>query len=195
MLKELVVATNNRHKLDEIRALLGSSWTVLGASDVAPGLVWDETGTTFLENARIKIAALRPHTKGCILADDSGLCVDALNGGPGVYSSSFGGIEGDHNRNVERLLSELKEVPVSRRGAHFYCLILFHDELSHEAKYEGRCFGRISTSRKGSGGFGYDPVFLVGSSEISMAEMSEAQKNAVSHRGLAMKEFLVGRDI
>ena len=187
--KELVVASNNGHKLSELRAMLGPSWRVRGAFEVAPGVTWDETGTTFLENARIKIAALRPFTKGCILADDSGLCVDELGGLPGVNSSSFGGVEGDHTRNVDHLLSVLKDVADSRRGAHFYCLILFQNENSEESQFEGRCFGRISRIRRGGAGFGYDPVFLVGTSDIAMAEMSESEKNEISHRGLAMKAF------
>lgn len=192
--KELVVASNNQHKLLEIRAMLGPSWSVKGASEVAPNVGWDETGTTFLENARIKIAALRPYTKGCILADDSGLCVDELGGLPGVNSSSFGGVEGDHTRNIEHLLSVLRDVPNDRRGAHFYCLILFQDEASKESQFEGRCFGRIATVRRGVGGFGYDPIFMVGTSDTAMAEMSESEKNAISHRGQAMKAFGLRED-
>ena len=118
MLKQLVVATNNAHKLDEIRGLLGRDWRVLGAGDVAPGVTWEETGLTFLENARIKITALRPFTAGPILADDSGLCVDALDGRPGVFSSSFGGVEGDHGKNVTHLLQEMLGTPSGSRGAH-----------------------------------------------------------------------------
>lgn len=190
--RKLIVATNNRHKLEEIRAILGESWVVLGASDVAPGITWDETGQTFLENARIKINALRRHTKDCVLADDSGLCVDALDGKPGVHSSSFGGVEGDHQRNVDHLLAVLKDVPLERRGAHFYCLLLFVNENGAETRFEGRCDGRIATERHGKGGFGYDPVFVPEGSEVSMAEMGDARKNAISHRGRAMYEFIKG---
>lgn len=190
MLKQLVVATNNAHKLDEIRGLLGRDWRVLGAGDVAPGVTWEETGLTFLENARIKITALRPFTTGPILADDSGLCVDALDGRPGVFSSSFGGVEGDHGKNVTHLLQEMLGAPSGSRGAHFYCLLLYSQALGEEASFEGRCHGQISTFRRGAGGFGYDPVFLVGASGVSMAEMSPDGKNAVSHRGLAMRDFV-----
>lgn len=190
MLKQLVVATNNLHKLDEIRSLLGREWKVQGAGDVAPGVTWDETGSTFLENARIKVNALRPFTTGAILADDSGLCVDFLGGRPGVFSSSFGGVEGDHKRNVAHLLKQLSSVTHPRRGAHFYCLLLFSPAFGEEVSFEGRCHGEISTSCQGAGGFGYDPVFLFGSSGQSLAEMSSEEKNAVSHRGMAMRAFV-----
>jgi XTP/dITP diphosphohydrolase len=188
--REIIVASNNRHKLQEMQSILGSGCLVRGASEVVPGIEWDETGTTFLENARIKIAALKPHAKGCLLADDSGLCVDALNGAPGVFSSSFGGVEGDHARNVDRLLLELKDISDDKRTAHFYCLILFVDEHGQENLFEGRCHGRIARQRSGKGGFGYDPVFIPDGFQISMAEMTEEEKNAISHRGRAMASFL-----
>ena len=190
MQKKLVVATNNTHKLDEIRDLLGLGWLVLGAGDVAPGVTWEETGLTFLENARIKIAALRPFTNDAILADDSGLSVDALDGHPGVFSSSYGGVEGDHNKNVTHLLQKMLAVPSGARAAHFYCLLLYSQAYGEESSFEGRCHGEISTFRRGAGGFGYDPVFLVGASGVSMAEMSPEEKNALSHRGAAMREFV-----
>ena len=190
--RKIIVATNNGHKLHEIRAILGDGWTVLGASDVAPGLTWEETGNTFLENARIKINALRPYTKDCVLADDSGLCVEAMGGRPGVHSSSYGGVEGDHKRNVEHLLAEMKDISADRRSAYFYCLLLFIDESGVEKKFEGRCAGRIATERRGFAGFGYDPVFVPDGFDISMAEMRDEQKNAVSHRGAAMRAFLKG---
>lgn len=187
--RRLIVASNNRHKLQEIQSILGEGWEVIGAQEVAPGLTWDETGSNFLENAHIKINALRPFTKGCILADDSGLCVDALSGAPGVLSSSFGGVEGDHARNVQRLLAELRNVPDELRKAHFYCLILFVDEVGQQQIFEGRCFGRIATELRGSGGFGYDPVFVPDGFTVSMAEMTDIEKNAISHRGRAMAAF------
>ncbi len=189
----IVVATNNRHKLQEMQSILGSAWLVQGAGDVASGLTWEETGSTFRDNARIKINALKPYVKGCILADDSGLCVDALHGAPGVNSSSYGGIEGDHGRNVQRLLAHMRDVPDHERGAHFYCLILFLNERGEEEMFEGRCFGRISRQPSGQGGFGYDPVFIPDGYNLTMAEMSERDKNAISHRGRALTEFMKDR--
>ena len=188
--RTLVVATNNKHKLDEIRAILGPSWVVRGASDVAPGISWDETGDTFFENAGIKIAALRPYSDDYILADDSGLCVDVLDGGPGVRSSSYGGEEGNHDRNVARLLKELANVPEDKRGAHFYCLLRLSMPDGGEQIFEGRCPGRIAMTRSGTGGFGYDPVFIPDGDSRSMAELTENEKNAISHRGRAMSAFM-----
>jgi XTP/dITP diphosphohydrolase len=187
--RQLVIASNNKHKLSEMKSILGSSWNILAANDVSNGITWDETGTTFLENARIKVAALRSKTSSCILADDSGLCVDYLNGGPGVYSSSFGGVEGDHARNVQKLLTVMKNVPTERRAAHFYCLILFLDEHNKEHVFEGRCNGFISEACQGTQGFGYDPIFIPIGGVKSMAEMTDQEKNQISHRGLALHEF------
>jgi XTP/dITP diphosphohydrolase len=187
--RKIILASNNRHKIIEIQSLLGSDWRVLGASDVAPGVSWDETGDTFLENARIKVKALRPHTRGLILADDSGLCVDALDGAPGVHSSCFGGVEGDHARNTKRLLEVLKDVPETQRTCHFYCLLLLVDEKNREFQFEGRCQGKISYRPTGTGGFGYDPLFIPEGYSKSLAECTASEKNAISHRGLAMVEF------
>ena len=191
--RTLVVASNNKHKLQEIRAILGDLWHVVSAQDVAPGVEWNETGTTFLENARIKIKALRPHTGGCILADDSGLCVEALAGQPGVWSSSYGGVEGDHARNCAKLLLELKDVPGEKRQAYFLCLLVFEDESGNESTYEGRCPGVIATSMHGAGGFGYDPLFYIPKKRCTLAEMSESEKNKISHRGLAMGKFIAAQ--
>lgn len=192
-MRKIVLASNNRHKIHEIQGIFGPSWQVLGVSDVAPGLQWEETGKTFLENARIKIKALRPHVSGPIMADDSGLCVDALGGQPGVHSSSFGGIEGDHARNTAKLLKVMETVPQNHRQAHFYCLLLFVDAQNQEHQFDGRCDGLIAASRAGGGGFGYDPVFLPIGFSKTMAELSDQEKNAISHRGRAMaklKEYL-----
>jgi XTP/dITP diphosphohydrolase len=187
--QRILLATNNRHKISEIQAILGPDWQVIGVSDVAPGLTWDETGESFLENARIKIGALRPYFNGSILADDSGLCVDALQGRPGVHSSSYGGIEGDHRRNLNKLLNDMAAIPSDRRGAHFYCLLLLAFSDGRERCFEGRCNGRISLSPSGSGGFGYDPIFIPNGFEVSMAELTDDQKNSISHRGKAVRAF------
>lgn len=192
-MKQIVLASNNRHKVKEIQAIFGPSWRVLSAADIDPGLRWDEIGQTFLENARIKINALRPHVSGLILADDSGLCVDALGGEPGVHSSSYGGVEGDHARNTAKLLEVMESIPENRRQAHFYCLLLLVDEQNQEHLFEGRSEGKIASNGAGVGGFGYDPVFIPHGFSQTMAELSEVEKNAISHRGRAMdglKKFL-----
>lgn len=187
--QRILLATNNRHKISEIQAILGPDWQIIGVSDVAPRLTWEETGESFLENARIKIAALRPHFDGAILADDSGLCVDALNGRPGVHSSSYGGVEGDHHRNLNKLLRDMASIPAGRRGAHFYCLLLLSSADGRERIFEGRCDGRISLAPSGGGGFGYDPIFIPDGFDVSMAELTDDQKNSISHRGKAVGAF------
>ncbi len=181
----LVIATNNSHKLSEFSALLCERWHVKCATDIAPGVTWQENGKTFLDNARIKITALRPWTKGFILADDSGLCVDALDGAPGVRSSSYGGVEGDHRRNMEALLQAMKAVPTERRTAFFYCLLVLSCPDGAEMQFEGRCHGVIATEPSGLAGFGYDPIFIPRGYKVSMAAMDSSLKNKISHRGIA----------
>lgn len=193
--RTLVIASNNQHKLQEIRAILGGKWLVLSAHDVVPSITWDESGQTFIENARIKVQALRRHTSHCILADDSGLCVDALGGRPGVWSSSFGGREGDHAANNARLLKELEGIPVGKRQAHFICVLVFEDEHGRESIYEGMCPGEIATGMDGTGGFGYDPLFFLPDRGVMMAHLTEIEKNKISHRGRAMTKFLSAQSI
>lgn len=188
--RTLVLASNNKHKLQEIRAILGPSWRVIAAQDVAPDITWDETGTTFVENAKIKLKALRPHTAGCILADDSGLCVEALDGKPGVWSSSYSGHEGDHAANTAKLLKDMEGVPQAKRQAYFICVLVFEDESGKQHIYEGKCHGEIATAREGSGGFGYDPIFYLPDRGKMMASLTENQKNEISHRGRAMAQFI-----
>jgi XTP/dITP diphosphohydrolase len=187
--RQILLATNNHHKISEIQAILGPGWQVIGVSDVAPGLTWQETGNSFLDNARIKIGALRPHFNGAILADDSGLCVDALDGRPGVHSSSYGGVEGDHRRNLSKLLNYMVSIPAGRRGAHFYCLLLLSLADGQECIFEGRCEGRLSFAPSGGGGFGYDPIFIPEGFDVSMADLTDDQKNLISHRGKAVRAF------
>lgn len=187
--QRILLATNNRHKISEIQAILGHDWTIIGVSDVAPRLTWEETGESFLENARIKIAALRPHFDGAILADDSGLCVDVLHGRPGVHSSSYGGVEGDHRRNLSKLLIDMATIPEGRRSAHFYCLLLLSRADGQELIFEGRCDGRLSLTPSGSGGFGYDPIFVPDGFHVTLADLTDDQKNLISHRGKAVRAF------
>ena len=183
--RKLVVASNNLHKIAEIRAVLGGAWDVISAQDLHKGIKWDETGATFIDNARIKVKALRAYTDQLILADDSGLCVDALSGRPGVHSSSYAGVEGDHHANNIKLLRDLSGVPKGSRTAQFLCLLLL-DQNGIESVFEGRCEGEIAEEVAGSGGFGYDPLFVEHSTGKLMAKMSLAEKNIVSHRGKAL---------
>jgi XTP/dITP diphosphohydrolase len=187
----LYVASNNRHKLAELQAMVGEAFEVHAARELDPAVAWDETGDTFEANAKIKADAVRRLTKAAVLADDSGLCVDALGGAPGVQSSRYAGRDGDDAANNAKLLQALAGVPEERRGAHFVCVLWFVDETGTARAFRGECRGRILAEKRGAHGFGYDPLFLVdGASGLSMAEMSEAAKNAVSHRRRAVDAWL-----
>jgi XTP/dITP diphosphohydrolase len=195
---QLVLATQNLHKVKEFQDLLGSHWRVFCPRDRNVSVTWDESADNFMDNATIKLNAVKqnwharfPDEKTAFLADDSGLCVEALEGFPGVRSSSFGGIEGDHRRNVERLLKELEPYPtLEKRKAYFYCLLLYEDISGVRYSFEGRIDGLIALQSSGSGGFGYDPVFFLPDLGQTMATISSAEKNRRSHRSQAVLQFM-----
>lgn len=184
---QVVVATGNRHKVEEIRGILGDvpvTWVDLSGFPGAPEVA--ETGATFEENARIKALAYARHVHGLTLADDSGLEVDALGGRPGVHSARFAGPEQDSERNIDRLLAELATTPDAARTARFVCTVAISDGARVLAEARGACEGTILRARRGRGGFGYDPVFLVPELGVTFAELSAEEKNRRSHRGRAL---------
>lgn len=185
---KLVVATGNPGKLEEFRRIL----TPLGVEvcslrEVGAALEVEETGETFLENAAIKADEVFRLTGLPAVADDSGLCVDALDGRPGVYSARYGG-DAPYSQKMDMLLEELREVPAQRRGAQFVSAIYCRLDGDIVISCEGVCRGRMAFAPSGSGGFGYDPLFLVEGE--SFASLSPAQKDAVSHRGKALRDFV-----
>ena len=185
---EIVLASGNAGKLAELRELLAGSGHVLRAqSDFGIADV-DETGLTFVENALLKARHASAATGLPALADDSGLCVDALGGAPGLYSARYGGLHGDDARNIARLLGELREVGDEGRTARFHCaLVLLRSAADPRPLIaEGSWEGRILHAPRGAGGFGYDPVFLDPENDLSAAELVPAIKNAISHRGRAL---------
>lgn len=186
----LYLASNNPHKAEELRDLTRGLFDVRLAKELDPGIGWDETGTTFAANAKIKADRVRRLTDAAVLADDSGLEVDALAGAPGVYSSRYAGRDGDDRANNAKLLRELADVADERRGARFVCTLYFVDEGGVGHVFRGTCEGRILHEPRGSHGFGYDPLFLVAGDTRAMAEMSEVEKNAISHRGRAVAAWL-----
>lgn len=180
----VVVATGNPGKLKEMQVYL----SVLGWHlELKPEAIdVDETGTTFLENARLKASEVAKATGQWAIADDSGLAVDALNGAPGIYSARYGTT--DANR-IERLLKELEGV--TDRAAQFVCAIaLARPDGAIALETEGVCPGEIATQPKGEGGFGYDPIFYVPSASKSFAEMSRDEKHRISHRGVAFAQLM-----
>lgn len=192
MAKEVIIATNNAHKVEEIEsALKFEGWEFKSLKEAGVVSNPEEIGTTFLENARIKAQAVHDLTGCAVLADDSGLIVDALDGAPGVYSSRYAGVDGDDAANNAKLLSELQDVPDEKRTARFACVLVFIDEDGQEIDAEGFVEGVIGHALVGEEGFGYDPLFLpdeFGHTK-SLAQVSQAEKNQISHRGCALQNL------
>lgn len=186
---KIIIATHNKHKLQEMSRILSPmGYEVVTDRDLGIELTdAEENGETFLDNARIKAeSGCRESGLPCI-ADDSGLCVDALGGAPGVFSARYSGVHGDDDANNKRLLAELEGVPTEKRTAHFACAICVSFPDGSEITATGKCEGYIGYEKKGENGFGYDPLFMVG--ERSLAEMTAEEKDAISHRGNALKEL------
>ena len=186
---KFVLATANKGKIREMRELLQTvGITVVSQDEVGLNLEVEETGTTFMENAMLKAKAVCEASGLPAIADDSGLMVDALGGEPGVYSSSYGGDALNDVQRYEHLLNKMKNMEL--RAAKFVstivCLFPDGDVLTSV----GECQGEILYAPRGTGGFGYDPVFLVDGTGKSMAELTLDEKNAVSHRGAALREFV-----
>lgn len=197
--KRVVVATGNRHKVEEIeQALASSGWEFCALRDLGDFPEPVEDGETFEDNARIKARAAFENTGLASLADDSGLVVDALGGRPGVHSSRYAGEHATDAENNAKLLVELADVPHEKRTARFVSVMVFIDEDGTETVAQGACEGYIATEPQGDGGFGYDPLFhpLEVEGQPAMAELSMAQKNAISHRGKALVNLraLLGHD-
>jgi len=186
---KLVLASNNAGKLTEFGRLLeGSGIEVVAQSELGVQDI-EETGLTFVENALLKARNAARVTGLPALADDSGLCVDALDGAPGLYSSRYAGPEGDAQRNIAKLLDALAGISDERRSARFCCalVLLRHAEDPQPLIAEGRWEGRILHAPRGNNGFGYDPVFLDPENNLTAAELDPAIKNRISHRGRALQ--------
>jgi XTP/dITP diphosphohydrolase len=186
----LVLATWNTHKVAELRRiLLAAGLTVTlsgldefpGAPDVA------ETGLTFEDNALLKARAIAAFTGLPSVADDSGLCVDVLNGMPGIFSARWSGRHGDDQANLDLVLAQIADIADPHRGAHFACAAALALPGGHERVVEGRLDGRLTTGPRGAGGFGYDPIFVPDDSDLTTAEMTPEAKDAISHRGRAFR--------
>ncbi len=186
---KIIIATHNKHKLEEMSRILSPmGYEVVTDRDIGIELSdVEENGETFLDNARIKAEAGCKESGLPCIADDSGLCVDALNGAPGVYSARYSGTHGDDDGNNRKLLAELSGVPTEKRTAHFACAICVSFPDGSEVTATGKCEGYIGYEKKGTNGFGYDPLFMVG--DRSLAQMTAQEKDAISHRGNALKEL------
>ena len=177
---KIIVATKNNHKVSELKAMLNiPNIEFLSMKDIGINLEIEENGTTFEENAMIKAETLYKALNDesvIVIADDSGLCVDALNGRPGIYSARYSG--GNDNDNNLKLLSELKDVPALERGAHYTCSIALVSKNAKEI-FTGKCFGLIDKEPRGNLGFGYDPIFYVPEKQKNFGEIEAEEKNKV----------------
>jgi XTP/dITP diphosphohydrolase len=190
MTARLVLASLNQHKITELARILargqvGVDLVGLGEFPGAPDVA--ETGATFAENALLKAEAAAAFTGLPSVADDSGFCVDALNGMPGVLSARWSGKHGDDEANLQLLLGQLADVPDERRGAHFACAAALMLPSGRQHVSEGTVHGRVTRLPRGENGFGYDPVFVPDRSELTTAEMTAEAKDAISHRGRALR--------
>lgn len=189
-MKQLMLATRNRGKVAELEHLLeGLEIEVRSALDYPelPDVV--EDGATFFDNARKKAHTMAQATGLPSLADDSGLTVAALDGAPGVQSARYAGKQGDSAANNEKLLRALEIVPEGERQAAFVCTMVLALPDGREWVSEGRCEGEILRERRGDGGFGYDPIFYLPQERFTMAELPMERKNAISHRGQALRQM------
>jgi XTP/dITP diphosphohydrolase len=186
----LVLATSNPHKLAELTRILQAErldvdLVGLEAFDGAPDVA--ETGATFVANALLKARAIAEFTGLPAVADDSGLCCDALNGMPGVLSARWSGRHGNDEDNLRLVLGQLSDVPDERRGAHFYCVAALVRPSGEETLSAGSLRGRLTREPRGGNGFGYDPIFMPDGDQRTTAEMTAAEKDAISHRGQAFR--------
>ncbi|WP_411110234.1 RdgB/HAM1 family non-canonical purine NTP pyrophosphatase [Streptomyces sp. c-19] len=189
----LVLATRNAGKITELHAILadaGLDLELVGA-DAFPEIPdVKETGVTFAENALLKAHALAQATGLPAVADDSGLCVDVLNGAPGIFSARWSGTHGDDRANLNLLLAQLSDIADEHRGAHFACAAALALPDGTERVVEGRLEGTLRHTPTGTYGFGYDPILQPKDHEVTCAELTPQQKNAISHRGKAFRALV-----
>ncbi len=186
---KVVAATGNPGKLREFERIFAPfGITVVSQKEVCPGLEIEENGNTFAENAFLKADGVFRAAGKAAIADDSGLCVDALGGRPGVYSARYGGEGLGYAEKINMLLEELRDVPREKRTARFVAHICYIDQNGRQMDVEESCEGWIGYAPKGEHGFGFDPVFMVG--DRSFSELDDAEKDAISHRGKALRALV-----
>lgn len=186
-MKKVVIATKNKGKARDFEAIFGPlGYEVLTLFDVAPSMDIEETGTTFEENAVLKAEALAKDLGQLVIADDSGLEVDALNGEPGVYSARYAG-DHDDEANIDKVLANLAQTPDNERTARFVCCLAITGPNFPTMTVKGYCEGQILRERQGTDGFGYDPIFYMPELGKTLAQVTAEEKGKVSHRGNALR--------
>lgn len=189
-MEEIIIATKNKGKLKEFTRMLAPlGYGVVSAEEAGFTDEVEETGATFAENAALKARTIAKACGKAAVGDDSGLCVDALGGAPGVYSARYAGNGHDDEANIAKLLKNMRDVPDGERGAHFECAIVCAFPDGSEICARGRCDGEILREKRGEGGFGYDPIFGVSCGK-SFGELSPEEKDKISHRGKALSELV-----
>ncbi|HEU5139522.1 MAG TPA: XTP/dITP diphosphatase [Bacillales bacterium] len=189
-MKKVIIATRNEGKVKEFAALFQRfGIEVRSLLDFEEAIDVEETGTTFAENAMLKAETISKQFGETVIADDSGVVVDALDGRPGVYSARYAGEQKDDEANIDKVLRELEGVPWDKRTARFVCVLAVADPERDTETFSGSCEGLIALERSGENGFGYDPVFYLPDREKTMAELSKSEKNRISHRARAMKKM------
>lgn len=192
---KILIATNNKHKVNEIKNILNNdNFELFTLSDLIIDIEVEEDKNTLEGNALKKAEEMFKITKMPTLADDTGLFVEALNGEPGVFSSRFAGENATYDDNCKKLLKCMKDIPEGKRKAYFKTVVCFYEYENKYHFFNGICNGHITTQKYGEKGFGYDPLFIPDGFERTYAEMSDKEKNSISHRGKAFKkagEFLL----
>ncbi|WP_176583539.1 XTP/dITP diphosphatase [Priestia megaterium] len=189
-MREIIIATKNAGKVKDFETLFSpKGFKVKSLLDFPEIEDVEETGVTFAENATLKAEAISFALNKPVIADDSGLAIDALNGEPGVYSARYAGENKDDNANIEKVLQKLNDVPFEKRTARFHCALAIAVPGKRTEIVEGTCEGHILEEKRGENGFGYDPIFFVEKWRCSMAELTKEQKNQISHRANALKRL------
>ena len=190
-MNKILIASNNKHKISEIKSVLSSlpKITFYSPEDLNINIDVVEDGNTLEENALIKARQIYSFSKMPTLSDDTGLFVDALNGEPGVYSARYAGENATYDDNCVKLLSALKDVTENKRSSRFESVICFYVNENEYYFFKGICNGNIIKEGRGENGFGYDPLFVPEGSIKTFAELSDEEKNKISHRALALQKF------
>lgn len=195
-MKKLIVASNNSHKIEEIKEILSDlNLEIVSLKDENINIDVVEDGTTFLENSYKKSHEIAEYLKNkgekdfIVMADDSGIAVDYLNGEPGVYSARYAGVHGNDSENNKKLLKNMQGVPYEKRTARFVCAIVLITSEGKIIKVEGTTEGFVTEEIRGKEAFGYDPLFFVPEFNKTFAEMSAEEKNSISHRGRALEKL------
>lgn len=189
-MKTILIGTANLGKVNDFKQLLEDEGVIVNSLHDFPEVIdVEETGETFEENAILKAETLSRHYNQVVIADDSGLEVEALNGRPGVYSARYAGEHKSDEDNLKKVLAEMEGIPYAERKAAFVCVLAMAIPGKKTAVFEGRCTGYITEKSKGENGFGYDPIFYVPEKEKTMGEMNTEEKNEISHRRKALDKL------